>query len=104
MAARPVEQQRADRIFQAGDLAAEGRLGDVEPFGRTPEMQLLGDGKKIAQPPYIDPQLRATDDPRSEERRVGKEGVGTGRSWLRPFHYTKNKTPITYTIHPAKKN
>src|SRR3546814_13388851 len=37
-------------------------------------------------------------DARSEERRVGKECVSTGRSWWSPYHY-KKKTQLHTTTN-----
>src|SRR3546814_15102198 len=47
-----------------------------EPF--PPFLETIA--KQSAVPPFIMPERVASTPPRSEERRVGKEGVSTGRS------------------------
>ena len=42
------EQRRAHLLFQLSNLQAEWWLTDAQPFGRTGEIQLLGDRNKIA--------------------------------------------------------
>ena len=47
-AARALEQRAAELGLERANLLAERRLGDVQPRGGTPEVQLLGDGDEIA--------------------------------------------------------
>jgi hypothetical protein len=42
-----------------GDLLAQRRLGDVQPRGRAPEVQLLGDGHEVAQLTQLHPHIIA---------------------------------------------
>src|SRR3546814_13562585 len=44
---------------------------------------------------YLAPSHNAGETRRSEERRVGKAGVGTGRSWWSPTHSHKKNTRQT---------
>ncbi len=44
-----IEQARAHFRFQSLDLLRQGRLADMQPFGRASEAQLLGYGHEIAQ-------------------------------------------------------
>ena len=44
-----LEQLRAQFRFQRLDLLAQRRLADVQALGRAREVQLLGDGDKVAQ-------------------------------------------------------
>ena len=48
------EQLAAPRWLERADLAAQGGLGDVQPFGRAPEVQLLGDRDECAQVAELD--------------------------------------------------
>jgi hypothetical protein len=43
------EQLGAHLLLEVADLPAERRLGDVQPRGRPPEVQLLGDGHEVAE-------------------------------------------------------
>src|SRR5437867_6965102 len=43
----PFEQLNSDIFFQEANLRAERRLGQVKTFGRTPEIEFLGDGNKV---------------------------------------------------------
>jgi hypothetical protein len=43
------EQGQAELPLEAGDVAAEGLLGQVEPGGGAGEVQLLGDRDEVAQ-------------------------------------------------------
>src|SRR3546814_8402650 len=73
-------------VLDAG-LAAEGRV-NVHPLRNTGTLGLSGAA--------ILDLLRHWGHDRSEERRVGKEGVSTRRSRWSPFH-TKKKKVITTT-------
>jgi hypothetical protein len=50
------EQALAKLGFQAGDLLADGRLRDRDPFGCTGEVALLGDGYEVAELPQFHKQ------------------------------------------------
>jgi hypothetical protein len=45
---------RPSLAFEAGDVAAEGLLGQVQPGGGTGEVQLLGDGHEMAQQAQVE--------------------------------------------------
>ena len=66
-AAGALEQPHPELGLQRGDLLAERRLGDVQPGGGAPEVQLLGDGDEIAKlaqfhdPPSDGGDARITD-------------------------------------------
>ena len=47
--ARAGQQREPELVLQRPDLLAERRLGDVQPRGGAPEVQLLGDGDEITQ-------------------------------------------------------
>ena len=51
--ARAVKQFQPKLPFQRPDLLAERRLGQPQPPGRAPEMQLLGHGDEVAQMPQF---------------------------------------------------
>src|SRR5262249_50066756 len=53
LAAAAGEQLRPQGGFQAVDLFAERRLGDVHPLGGAGEIQLFGDRYEIAQVPQV---------------------------------------------------
>jgi hypothetical protein len=40
---------RADLLFQGLDVEAQGRLADVQAFGRTAEVKFSCDGDEIAE-------------------------------------------------------
>ncbi len=44
----PGEERRAKLILQAAELAAQRRLGDVEPSGRSSHVPFLGHGDEVA--------------------------------------------------------
>jgi hypothetical protein len=46
---RSVEQQDPELLLEQLDLPAEGRLRDLHPLRRPPEVTLLGDRNEIAQ-------------------------------------------------------
>src|SRR3546814_16342210 len=73
----------ADRVGNNGadDAAADGDQDGVIP-GTNPLVAAWGRPQMISE--------GRVDDPRSEERRVGKECVSTCRSRWSPYHY-KNK-------------
>lgn len=48
------EERRADDRLQLGDLLAERRLLDAEPFGGTGHVPLIGNGNGIAQVSKLD--------------------------------------------------
>ena len=75
VAARAIKQQRADSPLQAGDLAAEGGLGDMQPVCCAPEMQFFRHCQKIAQSPNIDAQ----------PGRVGQNVSGARHTDISPF-------------------
>lgn len=43
----PLEQARAELVLELADLAADRRLGDVEPPSRATDVLLLGDGHEV---------------------------------------------------------
>jgi hypothetical protein len=47
----PGEQSDPKLLFQPADLVTQGRLGDVQPLGGAPEMELLGDGHEVLHQP-----------------------------------------------------
>ena len=63
---RAPQQLAAQPALQRAYLAAQRRLGDEEPLGRAPEVQLLGDGDEGAQVAQLDRlgRLRQGQDPR----------------------------------------
>ena len=48
-----VQQACADLFLELPDLLAQGRLGDPQPLGRAPEVELLGDRQEVADPPEV---------------------------------------------------
>jgi hypothetical protein len=44
-----LEEPRAETLFQRNDLLAEGRLTDVQRFGRVAEVPQLSDGQEGTQ-------------------------------------------------------
>jgi hypothetical protein len=48
------EQAHAELAFEAGDVAAEGLLGHIQPGGGAGEVQLLGDGYEVAQQAQVE--------------------------------------------------
>ena len=55
------EEREAELLLELLDLAAERRLRDVEPFGRAPEVQLLGDRYEIAKMSQLHPWRYLSD-------------------------------------------
>ena len=49
MVAVALQEFDADFLFQLTDLHPQGGLGNMEPFRRAPEVQLLGGGHEIPQ-------------------------------------------------------
>jgi hypothetical protein len=43
------QQRRAELVLQQPDLAAQRRLGDVQPRGRAREVALLGDRDEVGE-------------------------------------------------------
>ena len=56
---RAVEQADADLALEPGDLLAQRRLGDVQSFGRSPEVQLLREHHERAQQPRVERHARS---------------------------------------------
>jgi hypothetical protein len=52
--ARALEQRHAEGALELPDLLAQPGLGDVQPLGRAPEVQLLGHGDEVAQVTQLD--------------------------------------------------
>jgi hypothetical protein len=48
MTAGPFQQLHAQFLFQLLDGAAEGRLGEMEALGGSPEVEFFGDSDKAA--------------------------------------------------------
>ena len=63
---RATQQVAADEAFERADLAAEGRLGQVEAGGGPAEVELLGHGHERPQVAQLDP--------------VGRRGEGQDRA------------------------
>src|SRR3546814_14071176 len=84
----PISRDRRDRLLD--------RLRDVERHHLRAMLHVrLGEPRRTLD--VGDDQLRlAVLDPRgqfrSEERRVGKEGVSSCRSWWSAYHYKKKNT------------
>jgi hypothetical protein len=49
-----VEELDAELPLELADLLAERRLRDLEALRRAAEVQLLGDGDEVAQPPEVE--------------------------------------------------
>ena len=54
LARRAREELATDLALQGSDLRRQRGLGDVQPLGRSAEVQLLGDGQEVAQVPELD--------------------------------------------------
>ena len=49
----PVEERLPELGLEAADLLRQRRLGDVQAFGGTAEVPLLGHGEEVAQVPQL---------------------------------------------------
>src|SRR3546814_17521656 len=81
---------------QQRQQVAGGEQVRQQVFVQAPAQELL---RLVDQPPALDV---AADRGRSEERRVGKEGVSTCRSGWSPYPYKKKNTKHN-TITKLKK-
>lgn len=52
-ASTPGQQADPEFALQLPDLLRQWRLGDVQPFGRPPEVQFLGDRPEVAEVPQL---------------------------------------------------
>src|SRR3546814_11180572 len=97
--------QAADRDAMPGDRRLQRMIVRTEtrPFV---DRQSVHPGEPRPSPPVGRVGGLAPFDMRSEERRVGKECVSTGRSRWSPYHYTKHQctnTQIETNINNLKK-
>src|SRR3546814_16783887 len=90
-------------IARFGSFYAGGRSLEIEnrpvrtiAFTDTASMEYDPNGHYHIEQAYV--QYFEPAEPRSEERRVGKEGVSTWRSRWSPYHKTKKM--IHNHIHP----
>src|SRR3546814_11160265 len=94
-----VEAERDHHQEQHDERAAQhAYVGDRVDWAEVVEsVDVAHDAHVLAeQPARQDHEERQQDDRRSEERRVGKEGVSTCRSRWSPYHQKKkNKTKKT---------
>ena len=51
------EQRDAELFLQLPDMSAERWLGHVQPLGRAPEVELLGDGDEVPQLAQLDREV-----------------------------------------------
>src|SRR3546814_13316537 len=94
------------------------RTGRLDRLDRPPRLELLGDGSVANDRLHLGDTLpvgraggmggcRYRTDPeqsgRSEERRVGKEGVSTGRSRWSPYHIKKKENKNQNKVNKKKR-
>ncbi|GAA1290373.1 hypothetical protein GCM10009590_17990 [Brachybacterium alimentarium] len=51
--ASPSEKFNAEAPLQALDRFGQSRLGDTQDLGRSPEVQLFGDGDEVPEVPHL---------------------------------------------------
>jgi hypothetical protein len=51
---RSIEKLESKLAFESGDLLTQSRLRDVEPFGRSGEVQLVREREEWGQKPKVD--------------------------------------------------
>src|SRR3546814_8035750 len=79
-----VEEAHAEPAFKLRDMMADGPLADAKLDRGAGEIEVTRRRFEGAQ--GVQGKLGAVHDPRSEERRVGKECVSTCRSRWSPYH------------------
>src|SRR3546814_21013014 len=89
------------RVWRVAEALETGIVGintglistEVAPFGGVKQSGIGREGSRYGIEDYLETKYLCMGlySPSSEERRVGKECVGTCRSRWSPYHYKKNK-------------
>lgn len=79
-ARRSSEKRRSELVFEGADLAAHGRLRDVEAFGGASDVTLFGDGDEVTN--LREAHDRSVPRRRADGKLLCRDRNGIGRTTL----------------------